>query len=281
MKNILVATDLTTHSDRALARALRMAGQGARLRVLHVVDEDLPDDVAAILTARAEEEIAAQVAALSPAGVPKLEPMVALGHGYRTILEAADEMDADLIVAGIHRDESLGSHFLGTTVERVLRAGRRPVLVVSEPPAGPYHRAMVCVDFSVHSRRAVECALALVPDGEAILLHVYDVPFAGLITDTASRDEMRAAEEERFREMMDGEMKAFVASLARPPAKLRHLLVRGSVREEIRRAAAAEKPDFLAIGTHGRTGVSRAFLGSVAADILDDPPCDVLAVKAW
>ena len=281
MKNILVATDLTTRSDRALARALRMAGQGARLRVLHVVDEDLPDDVAAILTARAEKEIAAQVAALSPSGVPKLEPMVALGRGYRTILEAADEIDADLIVAGIHRDESLGSHFLGTTVERVLRAGRRPVLVVSEPPSGSYHRAMVCVDFSVHSRRAVECALAMVPDGEAILLHVYDVPFAGLITDTASRDEMRAAEEERFREMMDGELKAFVASLARPPAKLRHMLVRGSVREEIRRAAAVEKPDVLAIGTHGRTGVSRAFLGSVAADLLDDPPCDILAVKAW
>ena len=281
MKNILVATDLTTHSDRALARALRMAGQGARLRVLHVVDEDLPDDVAAILTARAEKEIAAQVAALSPSGVPKLEPVVALGRGYRTILEAADEIDADLIVAGINRDESLGSHFLGTTVERVLRAGRRPVLVVSEPPSSPYRRAMVCVDFSVHSRRAVECALALVPDGEAILLHVYDVPFAGLITDTASRDEMWAAEEERFREMMDGELKAFVASLARPPAKLRHMLVRGSVREEIRRAAAAEKPDVLAIGTHGRTGVSRAFLGSVAADILDDPPCDILAVKAW
>lgn len=281
MKNILVATDLTPHSDRALARAIRLAGKDARLRVLHVVDEDLPENAAAFVTAGAEKAIVGQVAAHVPAGAPSPECVVSLGRGYRTILEAADEIDADLIVAGIHRDESLGSYFLGTTVERVLRVGRRPVLVVSEPPAGPYHRAMVCVDFSIHSRRAVECALALVPDGEAILLHVYDVPFAGLITDKASRDEMRAAEEERFREMMGGELKAFVAALPRPPAKLSHLLVRGSVREEIRRAAAQHKPDVLAIGTQGRTGVPRAFLGSVAADILDDPPCDILAVKAW
>jgi nucleotide-binding universal stress UspA family protein len=281
MKNILVATDLTPRSDRALSRALRLARQGARLRVLHVVDEDLPDDAAAFLKARAEKAIAEQVAALAPAGTAAPECMVTLGRGYRTILEAADEIDADLIVAGIHRDESIGSYFLGTTVERVLRVGRRPVLVVSEPPAGPYHRAMVCVDFSVHSRRAVDCALRLVPDGEAILLHVYDVPFAGLITDRASHDQVRATEEESFREMMDGEMKALVAALPRPPAKLRHLLVRGSVREEIRRAAAEHKPDVLAIGTQGRTGVPRAFLGSVAADLLDDPPCDVLAVKAW
>ena len=41
------------------------------------------------------------------------------------------------------------------------------------------------------------------------------------------------------------------------------------------------KDDDLVVGTHGRTGVARALLGSIAEDLLSNPPCDVLAVKAW
>ena len=39
-------------------------------------------------------------------------------------------------------------------------------------------------------------------------------------------------------------------------------------------------PDLLVLGTHGRTGVAHATLGSVAIDFLKDPPCDVLVTKA-
>ncbi|NBB82898.1 MAG: universal stress protein, partial [Alphaproteobacteria bacterium] len=48
-------------------------------------------------------------------------------------------------------------------------------------------------------------------------------------------------------------------------------------------AAAAERfsPDLLVVGTHGRTGVAHALLGSVAGTLLADPPVDVLAIRAW
>lgn len=281
MKNILVATDLTQRSDRALARALRLAGPDSRVRVLHVVDEDLPEHLFDRMREHAEKAVDAQIAAsMRPEGTV-VERQVSPGAGYRTILAQAREIDADVIVAGTHREDSLGGYFLGTTIERVIRAGERPVLMVSEPATAPYRRVMVCVDFSVHSRRAVECALELVPGAEMTLLHAYDVPFAGFITDAAAHDEVRSAQQERLDGMMGEEMKAFVASLQHPPASLRQLLGRGSAREVIRREAAKADPDLLVIGTHGRTGVSRAFLGSVAEELLDDPPCDVLAVKAW
>ena len=41
------------------------------------------------------------------------------------------------------------------------------------------------------------------------------------------------------------------------------------------------KADLVVIGTHGRTGVSRALLGSVAAALLEAPPCDVLVAKPY
>jgi nucleotide-binding universal stress UspA family protein len=39
--------------------------------------------------------------------------------------------------------------------------------------------------------------------------------------------------------------------------------------------------DLLVAGTHGRTGVAHAFLGSVAEDLLHQAHCDVLVAKAW
>lgn len=55
----------------------------------------------------------------------------------------------------------------------------------------------------------------------------------------------------------------------------------GMVREVLRDQVADFKPDLIAIGTHGRTGIAHAMLGSVAEDLLADAPADVLAVKAW
>jgi nucleotide-binding universal stress UspA family protein len=55
----------------------------------------------------------------------------------------------------------------------------------------------------------------------------------------------------------------------------------GPVREVIHRRVELLKSDLLVIGTRGRAGAAHASLGSVAGDLLRDPPCDVLAVKSW
>ena len=51
--------------------------------------------------------------------------------------------------------------------------------------------------------------------------------------------------------------------------------------DTITRAVERFAPDLLVVGTHGRTGVAHALLGSVAGTLLADPPVDVLAVRAW
>jgi nucleotide-binding universal stress UspA family protein len=57
-------------------------------------------------------------------------------------------------------------------------------------------------------------------------------------------------------------------------------LVEGAVpAEEIVKSAAATKADLLVLGTHGRTGVARLFLGSVAARVVATAPCPVLTVR--
>lgn len=47
----------------------------------------------------------------------------------------------------------------------------------------------------------------------------------------------------------------------------------------VREQVASLKPDYIAVGTHARTGLVDALLGSVAEDLLADEPVDVSAVK--
>ena len=81
--------------------------------------------------------------------------------------------------------------------------------------------------------------------------------------------------------MIDEEMATFLASLEVNEPKLHRVMQEGSAQEVLHRQISRLEPDLLVIGTHGRTGVAHAFLGSVAEDLLRAPPCDVLAVKAW
>jgi len=128
MKNILIATDLSPRSDRALNRALALSDElKSRLVVLYVIDEELPSSVADIIKKEAESAIDDQLNAFPTLKRENITKKVIFGTGFKDIIKEADEGEADLIIMGTHRDESLGDLFLGTTVERVVRHGNYPV----------------------------------------------------------------------------------------------------------------------------------------------------------
>jgi nucleotide-binding universal stress UspA family protein len=61
--------------------------------------------------------------------------------------------------------------------------------------------------------------------------------------------------------------------------RARGMLLEGVAHEQIVRAARRQRADLVVIGTHGRTGVARFFLGSVAARVTATAPCPVLTVR--
>ena len=81
--------------------------------------------------------------------------------------------------------------------------------------------------------------------------------------------------------MIEDEMAGFLAGIKGSPPRIEQIMEEGVAREVIARQVDLLKPELLVIGTHGRTGVAHALLGSVAEDVLNNPPCDVLVVKAW
>ncbi len=282
MKNLLLATDLSSRSDRALERALALSDElQAQLLVLHIVDEDLPYSIANRLKAEAELAIDEQLDEFPSRKKQQIRRKVIFGMGYKDILTVANEIDADLIIGGTHREDTLRDAFLGTTIERVIRYGNDPVLVVRDRMKEAYRRVLVGIDFSAYSRRAVEFAVQFVPRGEIYLVHAFEVPFKGFLGAGNTSDELTQKQQAQMDAMLSDEMQAFIASLPPLPTRVQRVMREGKARTVIEHQVEQLRPDLLVIGTHGRTGVAHALLGSVAEDLLSYPPCDVLAVKAW
>ena len=277
---ILLATDLSARGDRALDRALQLAKElGTKLIVLHVMESHA---TSARLTtpvwrrhtsdhkALAERELAEDLAA---AEVPT-EVVVTNGDPLARIMETADSYGCSLIVTGIARDETLGRLLLGTTVEKLARQARHPVLVVKTRPRRPYRDVLVATDFSDGSRQALRAALQLVPNADLTLFHAYDVPFQGKnVTDEAVTRNFYKAAEQSAREFTAATPE--LAGVAAPKV----VLECGQPETVLSEYSFNHRSDLVVTGTHGRTGILRTAIGSVAERLLESLPSDVLIVR--
>ncbi len=279
MKKILIATDLSPRSDRALERALAIGQQlGAEVVALHVVDDGLPGEIAERQQRHAEQAIRAMVAGLAGQPPSHFGVTTVRGKDYAEVLAHAEVMGAELLVIGTHRHKSRDL-VAGTTAERVIRLGACPTLVVRERVAGPYASILAPVDLSVHSRRALEVAVTIAPGGRLHLLHAYDVTMRTALSAETSEAIVRG-EEKQFRAMIEHELVDVRRHLPPGTGKPELTLRRGSVLEALREQVLRINPDLVAVGTHGRTGAARDYLGSVAEAILSDPSTDLLIAKA-
>ena len=206
------------------------------------------------------------------------------GKGYNDILENAAAHGADLIVMGIHRNESGKKSISGTTMERVIRKSKLPVLVVPDRVKGSYEKVMIGVDFSVFSRVALRSAVALAPSAEFYAVHAFQVPFEAFQPGEELRQTVRNEHERDLTAMIEEELDSLIGSSVtgqQSDISLRKVVQHGEVPAVLRAEVERLQPDLMVLGTHGRVGLSHALLGSVADDFLNLPPCDVLVVKAW
>lgn len=285
LKSIMVATDLSARSDRALERAVILAKHhAAQLTVLHVVGPERASTERESAVASAKTDIGT---ALGRAGVAEGDRNVVIdviaGKGHKDILSSADRCQADLIVTGVHRNESGRRPITGTTMERVIRGGAHPVLVVAKRVDGPYGRVVIGADFSDCSREAIRIGLALAPGAETHILHAFNVPFPGLQPDAGTRRAVEKEHEQKMAAMIEEELAAEAGPALKDlkARKLLHAVFRhGDARLVLRKEVTRLDPQLLVLGTHGRAGLAHAIIGSVAEDFLNAPPCDVLVVKA-
>lgn len=277
--SIVVATDLSPRSDRAVGRAIELSRRlAAKLTIVHAIDSNLGKSAISSLRQSAWASIEGQIATISGRVQSKPVVRVEIGRDFEVILRVAKRVSAELIVLGLHKRRPFADLFIGSTIERVARFGRRPVLVVKEPVKERYRSVLAASDFSECSRYAIEFARGLVPDGVFRLVHAYHAPSLGLLWDRQGRKQATAAHERGLAEGLR-EVWGSTGTGRASKARLESPIVReDAVPDLISRESRTGKVDLLVLGTAGRTGLAQAFVGSIASAFLNNPPCDVLAV---
>jgi nucleotide-binding universal stress UspA family protein len=159
LRRILVATDLSSRAARAFERALLLAeSHKASMVLLHVVDEDLPESIVEAELGQARGYLTDSHSPRTAALGVVLEIRVIAGAAHEAIPQTATGGGADLVVLGAYRRRLLRDVFVGTTAERVIRAGTCPVVMVNRTPKGRYRTVVAGVDFSATSRQALVTA---------------------------------------------------------------------------------------------------------------------------
>lgn len=281
MKTVMVATDFSERSDRALRRATLLARQfGASLSLVHVVDDDQPQRIV-----DSEREAASALMKELRSTVTEIdgiscETRIVIADPFAGIARAAEEEAPDLLVIGPHRRQMLRDVFVGTTAERTVRSVSVPVLMVNAPPVGPYRQVLLATDLSEGAERAAKACLELgIADGaSASFLHVYETPAKRLVMSHAvPTDDWEIYLTEMRKEAGNN----FAAFANKFDMDAPHQILRRGLHapaEEILATARDVAAELVVMGTHGRSGIEKFFLGSVAEAVLRKAEFDVLAV---
>ncbi|GGC86945.1 universal stress protein [Chelatococcus reniformis] len=277
-RHILLATDLSARCDRAQDRALELAREWqAKLTMAHVLDvPSLPDDEevkpdAGDARGRA---LGLMHRELKDIGDVSWEVEVREGRPSDVVLDVAREKGCDLIVTGIAGRDTLGRFLLGSTSLDVVQHAEAPVLVVKSRCHAPYRGAVVASDLSPASGSALEEATRLFRPSQLTLFHAFDMPYR------AFAEERRDYEDASGRMALD-EMRSFLTSRLGPAGgEVGVHVAYGDPATLLAEYAAKLDIDLVVGGTNGRTGILGVLLGSVAAAILDEVPCDVLIVPS-
>jgi nucleotide-binding universal stress UspA family protein len=140
-----------------------------------------------------------------------------------------------------------------------------------------FHKILCPVDFSPGSQCAMRAAVRLANehDGELVLVHSWFVPtlYAGEILLSGEVVQQISDDAERA---LAGALAEAVALGAR---RVTSKLVSGVPWQQIVDTALSDSFDLIVIGTHGRTGIARVLLGSIAELVVRHAPCPVLAIR--
>ena len=287
IESILVGTSLDELSDPVVRAAAEIARRaGAELRLLHAhalpvayfaaptglttVNPDLLDTERQVRRQMLDEQLERlKIDAGDLAGV-----VIEAGAPHRMLLEAAETHDADLIVVGAR--ETAGRALHGSTTDRVLRKATCPVLVINDHASIPPRQVLAPTDLSTLSEGCLKEALAMLADLDGLA----NLDVEALFVLTAEEHESSTQfTPEQIERLAHEELDRFVEHLPTPAdLEVRRKVRIGEIRNEIQQEIEAAATDLLVLGTHGRSGFERFLLGSVAADMASQAPCNVLII---
>ncbi|WP_209425096.1 universal stress protein [Pararhodobacter sp. SW119] len=182
----------------------------------------------------------------------------------------AVEVNAVLMVLGLHRERRVLDLLRLTTMEQIVLAAPTPVLIAHRAAEGPYRRVLALTDFSPASAAALRFAAQIAPEAEFHAIHALQLPIGARFTaqDAASDDSLTQAEQMRA---------AFLSAPGLPELAESPEIVPGGVHEVLSFRQRELGADLVCVGTH--SGRDPNQLGHYARDLMRAPPTDLLVAK--
>ncbi|MFA4969161.1 MAG: TSUP family transporter [Sulfuritalea sp.] len=267
-KRILLATDGSEYSGGAIRVAASLAARNqARLLITSVAVYNpeyattVPGlEQMALDMARRNVEAAAQ----SAGGIDHEIVVAEADDPYRGIVDTASEDHADVIVMGRRGKRGLARAMVGDATARVIGYAPCNVLVVPRGAQDCRQGILVATDGSRHGDAAARLA------GQLAL--TWNLPLTVVSAVLASYNEQRRHEAVAAIDRVK-------AGLAGLPVTVTGVVAEGRPEQVILDQARKAGADFIVVGTHGRTGLDRLLMGSVAERVIGFADCPVLAVK--
>jgi nucleotide-binding universal stress UspA family protein len=286
MRRILCPVDFSPGSERAMRVGVRLANEhDAELVLFHAWqvpattgDFAFATGVVADLGDVARETLDQELRRATELGAKKASAKLVSGPAWSMIVEELRDGSIDLVVMGTQGRTGLRRILLGSVAEKVVRHAPCPVLTIRpEGELAPFRKILVPVDFSADSQRAMEVAADMIArDGTGItLLHIVEIPVAyrGRTTLPGAVEAL----DKRGAEALDAWATVLRAKVSVPVSTEWHI---GSPGTEVLAVLDEDRSyDLVVTGSHGRTGVRRVLIGSVAEKIVRYSPCPVLVAR--
>lgn len=292
LRTVLIGTSLGSESDSVVRSGLAVArAAGARVHLVHAFPDGpqlagpeagLGEDFTEEMRSWCEEKLREQTGRLG-LGEPELaEAEAVAGAPHRVLVETAQRTGADLIVVGATDSGPLAVELLGSTADRVLRKATCPVLLVRDSLPVPPRRVLAPVDLSPLSGDAFRCGMDLLAQlakgAEIEVRAVYALSFMDKLAERHRKGGTVSLEEAEGRS--GEELRRFVLeNRADVPFEVETALLPGEARFELLHELREHPADLVVLGTHGRGGLDRLMMGSVASAIARKAPCSVLLIS--
>jgi nucleotide-binding universal stress UspA family protein len=289
-RKILCPVDFSLGSQQAMLLAVRLANESEAELVLahawylpplpYAEESAFPPDTLQAMIDDADRGLAAAAEEASRLGAKRVTSKFLTGAPWDQIVTLlGGDASFGLVVMGTHGRTGLDRVLIGSVTEKVIRHAPCPVLAVPARGQVSTFRHVLCpVDFSESSRQAVALAAELAAPGGAgiTLLHVVEVPVSyssevrmeGFL-DVLDKRAARLLEEWAW----DLKTKVSVPVATRSRS--------GSAGAQILAALDEDQTcDLVVMGSHGRSGLPRALLGSVAEKVVRHARRPVLVARA-
>jgi nucleotide-binding universal stress UspA family protein len=294
IKKILVGTDFSAEADTAVEQAMNLARHcGAEIVLVHATTMpavDLPEQYQAIRDkpdARLEEaykhehDRLGQIRERWDGQGVDISLLMINDLPAEALQEAAEQTGADLVVVGTRGLTGIKRVLLGSVAEKVTRTVETNVFVAraGATGSGGYRKILVPTDFSDIAHKALHVAFAVAAKGAHIeLFHSWVLPA------TASGRGIPGAETvgQKLRQQIAADAQArmneVLADHAGAGVTMSFHTAELPATEGVQRRLDEGDFDLCVLGSHGRRGLRRLLLGSVAETTVRYAPCSVLVV---